>query len=245
MNSAPQGLLSKLLELTKIDGSLAQILAQRKSIEKELQLKSEQLRKIEVEVAAFVKAAGNKRDLCKQEEKNLAEERHRVTERRKALKGLGTYKLQQAAEREIDQTARELSSREDSLLKMISDAENIEKELNLKRQKLTALQQEFQVFQKDAEATLANGEVRAKDLQIARADLVPQFEPSAIAVYNKVRDKHPGQALAEAKNMSCGGCFMQIGPQIIVQIQRGQTLQRCPGCGRILYVTDSGSSKEE
>lgn len=245
MNSSPNSILPKLLELTKIDGSLAQILAQRKTLEKDLQLKGEQVRKLEVEVAAFLKAAENKKGLCRQEEKNLSEERHRVAERRKALKGLGTYKLQQAAEREIDLTARELSTREDGLLKMFSEAEIIEKELNVKRQKLTALQEEFAKLQAEAQATIANADIRAKDLNIARADLIPQFEPSAIAVYNKVRDKHPGQALAEAKNMSCGGCFMQIGPQIMVQIQRGQTLQRCPGCGRILYVVDNGPSKEE
>lgn len=229
--------LLDLIALSQADGGLAQALAERKKLEAAVRAKMTELGKLEQIFANKKKVAEDKKSLSRQEERNLSDERSRVADRRKALKTLGTYKLQQAAEREIDLTARTLGQREDGLIKMINDAESAEKEAQTAQQALQAKQAEMQSFEADARATLATLEERTAKHQVAREELIKKIDPSLIIQYNKVKDKHPGETLVAIKGNSCTGCFMQIGPQIMVQIARGGPLQRCPGCGRILYLT--------
>lgn len=237
--------LVDLIALSKADGGLAQALAEKKKLEAELKAKLAELTKCEQVGGMKRKLAEDKRSLCRQEEKNLSEERSRVTERRKALKTLGTYKLQQAAEREIDLTARQLSQREDGLIKMLAEAEAADKELISADQAIQSKRAELQAFETEARATMVVLEERSAVHQGHREELLRKIDPALISQYNKVKDKHPGDALVAVKHNSCTGCFMQIGPQIIVQIARGGPLQRCPGCGRILYLAPNDEKTEK
>lgn len=229
-------LITNLLDLSKIDGSLAHIVSERKRWDAEMKAKIQERNKAQNAHLAKLKVFEDKRSLCRQEEKNLGDERQRLTERRKALKTLGTYKLQQAAEREIDHINRELNAREEGLIKMIGEAEALEKEVAQLADALSKSQAALAQLEGQAKTDLSMLETRDKEYRAERELIVAKLDPASLSTYNKVRDKHPGSAIAMLNNNSCCGCFMQIGPQIVVQIAKGQTLQRCPGCGRILYL---------
>ncbi|MBX7143028.1 MAG: hypothetical protein K1X79_01115 [Oligoflexia bacterium] len=230
-------LINNLLALSKLDGSLAHIVSERKRWDSEVKARVQERNKAQASYQAKLKQFEDRRSLCKQEEKNLGEERQRLTERRKALKTLGTYKLQQAAEREIEHINRELNSREEGLIKMISEAEVLEKEVAALSDALQKAQTTLSQLEEKAKTDLSDLETREREYKAERESLVPQLDAASITTYNKVRDKHPGSAIAMVSNNSCTGCFMQIGPQLVVQVAKGLALQRCPGCGRILYLS--------
>jgi len=51
-----------------------------------------------------------------------------------------------------------------------------------------------------------------------------------------------GLAVINVKNEICMGCFMNIPPQLYIEVQRENSLILCPQCSRILYHIDVESA---
>jgi predicted nucleic acid-binding Zn-ribbon protein len=47
-----------------------------------------------------------------------------------------------------------------------------------------------------------------------------------------------GEAVAQGKNEVCMGCFMNIPPQLFIEVQRGDKLIKCPQCSRFLFFSE-------
>jgi predicted nucleic acid-binding Zn-ribbon protein len=45
-----------------------------------------------------------------------------------------------------------------------------------------------------------------------------------------------GLAVVPVRNEVCGGCNMNIMPQLFVEIKKNEELHRCPQCGRFLFA---------
>lgn len=233
-----KSLLADLLQLSKTDSALASVLAERKGIEKSLQAKTEKIKKVEGIVQAKAKVFDDKRNITRMEEKSISEERQRLSERRKALKTLGTFKLQQAAEKEVDYGARQVNVREETLLAAMGDAQTLEQELKTAQDELATLKAEFAAADAEARATLVTLEERQRRHAAEREELTKGIDPATLSSYNRIKDKHAMNAVVAVEKGTCVGCFMQVGPQIIVQISRANALVRCPGCGRILFIAE-------
>lgn len=238
MGEMNKSLLADLLQLSKVDSALASILAEKKGFEKLIQEKSEAKRKSELLVQAKTKVAEEKRDLCRKEERSIADERSRLAERRKALKTLSTFKLQQAAEKEVDYGARQVSLREETLIKALGEAENLEKDLKATKDEHARIVADLEKAEAEARDTLVTLNEREARHRGDRIELAKKIDPAAISLYGRVVGKHAMNAVVAINKGTCSGCFMQVGPQVVVQISRGNALVRCPGCGRILYLPE-------
>ena len=66
-----------------------------------------------------------------------------------------------------------------------------------------------------------------------------EIKPDMLRIYEQIYKSRNGQAIALADNEQCFGCSMKIPPQTYNEVVRGDTLQMCPHCRRILYVDRS------
>jgi predicted nucleic acid-binding Zn-ribbon protein len=238
MGELRKNLLSDLLQLSKSDSALAAVLAEKKGLEKSLLEKTENLKKADMVVQAKLKVFEDKRSLTRMEEKSISDERHRLNERRRALKTLSTFKLQQAAEKEVDYGQRQTAIREEALLKALGEAEDLETDLKAAQGQFAALKGDLEKTEEEAKGTLVTLAERHQRHAEERAELAKGIEPSVLSTYNRIKDKHAMNAVVPVEKGICVGCFMQVGPQIIVQISRANALVRCPGCGRILFLAE-------
>lgn len=242
MADGNKNLLADLLRLSKVDSALATVFAEKKSLEKNLKEKSDSVRSLELLLQSKTKVATERRNLCRMEEKSISDERMRLNERRRALKSLSTFKLQQAAEKEVDYGQRQTALREESLLKALEESETLEAAAKATEEQLAAAKTELQNLDQEARQTLVTLEERQKRHAQEREELAKGIDASTLSAYNRIKDKHAMNAVVAITNGTCAGCFMQIGPQIVVQISRGTSLVRCPGCGRILYLPEDAKS---
>jgi predicted nucleic acid-binding Zn-ribbon protein len=58
--------------------------------------------------------------------------------------------------------------------------------------------------------------------------------PYVIKRYSTIRMRR-GLAVVSVKNGTCQGCNMNIPPQLYNTLQRGNSLELCPNCNRIIY----------
>jgi predicted nucleic acid-binding Zn-ribbon protein len=241
--SQSQPVLPHLVQLSRLDGRIAVIQAQLKQIQTELVNRSQAINLISQKREARAKILADKKALVAREEKGVKLERDKINDRRRALGTLNNYKLQQAAEREIDFVSKQIGQREDLLLGLMRDVELIEKDLSDVDAGLNGQKDEFQAFEKTAKEQISDLTAQLASLQTERAEQAKVMgNVQALTLYNRIVSRFPTDPIVDVINRdSCAGCFMKVGPQVPVQISRGDVV-KCPGCGRILKLSDASPS---
>ena len=62
-----------------------------------------------------------------------------------------------------------------------------------------------------------------------------QMDAKLLARYSKLKTARKGFAVAQVRNGTCSGCRLQIPPQLVAEVKRGDELLNCSYCHRILY----------
>ncbi len=228
--------LQSLIKLSSVDSSIGRIALEKKRLNTELARKKEGLQKLENEHRLKLAELNDRRIKYQKEERILREERDKLTERRKALETLGSFKLQQAAEREIDHAARQISEREEALLSVLQIVEDLEKGLKETEESVKASMEGYRALEAESKEIFSRFEQDQKKLTEERELYAKEVEARHLSVYERVRERNPLDPIAKINSGSCSLCFMAIGPQMTVEIGRGQNLVKCPGCSRILHV---------
>lgn len=63
-----------------------------------------------------------------------------------------------------------------------------------------------------------------------------QVSPAALAVYERVRLRRNGNAVAKIQGSTCAACRVSMPDSVRKQIFRPDSLVQCPNCERILYL---------
>jgi predicted nucleic acid-binding Zn-ribbon protein len=74
-----------------------------------------------------------------------------------------------------------------------------------------------------------------KEQKERRDVLAKQLESSLLRLYNTLKEKRQGIGVVNVKDETCQGCFVNIPPQMFIEVQKTNALIRCPNCNRILY----------
>jgi predicted nucleic acid-binding Zn-ribbon protein len=228
--------LQKLVLLSKIDVALAQIDAERKKSELTLAAKRTTLKTLKDQLTAKKAVSDDRKSKYNKEEKAIKEEQDKLVARRKALASFGNYKVQQAAEKEIEQVGKMLSAREDQLLILMEEVEKISNELKALTEKHEAQAVEFETLAGEVSALVISLEERHEQKTEERRQYAANIPKNELLLYDKVRNKYPMNAVMPIINGACTGCYMSVVPQVISQVIKGSPITRCPGCARILYI---------
>jgi predicted nucleic acid-binding Zn-ribbon protein len=233
--------LPLLIQLSKLDSRIAILQAQLKQIETEQKSRSQAIATVMQKRDVRGRLLADKRALVVREEKGIKLERDKINDRRRALGTLNNYKLQQAAEREIDYVSKQIGQREDLLLGLMREVEALEKELNEVDTSLQGMRDELQVFEKTSGENVTDYTAELTSLQGERTQQAQAIgTPQVLTLYNRTVSRFPTDPIVDVVNRdSCAGCFMKVGPQVPVQISRGDVV-KCPGCGRILKLPAEG-----
>ena len=232
-----EGTTKQLKALSDIDGAIARILAERKRVERDLAGLDKEIAGLKAQCANGEKIVADRRGRVQREESSVKEDNEKLITRRKTLHTLGAYKLQQAAEREIDHAARQVDGREEVLLKMFDEVERMEGQLKQLKESLSSKQAARAKVVDDARAASAELDRREHDAREDRTSVAGLIEAVALALYERIHEKFPGDTVVGIEGGNCSACFMQVPPQVLVQLSEGKTPGRCRGCGRILFLT--------
>jgi predicted nucleic acid-binding Zn-ribbon protein len=74
-----------------------------------------------------------------------------------------------------------------------------------------------------------------------RAEYASQIPPNVLKRYDQIRAKRAGVALAAVGGGRCLACNMGLPPQLYNTVIRGETIEICPSCNRIIYYRDTAT----
>ena len=229
--------LDKLIELQKTDTNLRKLKRSLETAEQgraAIELEFEQHAFSIREIQSKRDALGAKRaDL----EKQIAENKVYLERADRNLKHAQNQKEYETAMRETDALQKQISAFETQIVEIMEEVEGVEKELEERAEEITTLDSKRDAALAQYDATLAKDkkefDSETKHRQTAFATL-----PARLAsVYDRLAKRsRDGIAVAEVVGGACSACYMQLRPQVQLNVKKGDEIITCESCTRIMYI---------
>ncbi len=228
-----------LIELQTIDLELDDITQQKDEIQSRLDENKAVLDRLVGELSKQKEELDEIRTMRNQKRDELGEVQDSLKDRKKRLLNVGSQKEYNAVEKEIEALQKSAEQTEEELLQLAEVLESNEGQISQKEKMTKELGDG--IAQEEAAAADKLGEFDAKIKKLTKRTDQARSEVSkrVLHTYDFIRSKRPGLALVAARGGHCTGCFMALPPQLYIQVQRGETLERCENCQRLLYFDES------
>jgi predicted nucleic acid-binding Zn-ribbon protein len=227
--------LELLWELQKIDLTLKRINEERDRFPKEMK-KLDEKQNIEKE-----KIQNEKEKIESLEKERRQKERHLNTEQEKIKRTEGrmfevkTNKEYQALLNEIEAIKEATNREEEEILQILEEIDELKKGLLKREKEVTATLEKIERERKKIQEKMDQGDGLWKEQKERREVLSKQLESGLFKLYNTLKEKRQGIGVVSAKQETCQGCFVNVPPQMFIEVQKNNALIRCPNCNRILY----------
>lgn len=233
--------LAKLRELQQIDLQLDEYGSKKKEILERLNQNKGFLQKLVDDLESQKAELDEIRGLQAQKQDDLKEIQEQHNKRKKRLQAVGSTKEFSAVEREIEVLKKSVEQTEEELLHLAEVIETTQESISEKEEKINQLRESISADEAEAEGQLSHLGTEIDSLTSREAEARQSVSKRVLYKYDFIRSRRPGLAIVAARDAHCEGCYMAIPAQLYIEVQRGETLQTCPSCQRILY---HGQSEE-
>jgi uncharacterized protein len=207
-------------------------------IEKKLE---SHIRKLEVDRAAL---AANQRDR-KRFEDDIKVQEQKMSKLKDQTLQAKTNEQYRAFQHEIEYCEAEIRKAEDKILDLMGASEPLEKNVKAAEALLAEEKKEVEREKEHARKRTAEDEVFLKQVIEERRQIAASLDAKLLAHYERIRQRWKGVAIADATSGRCAACQIALRPQFFQDLKRGERLQFCESCGRILYYNPPVSLEHE
>jgi len=137
---------------------------------------------------------------------------------------------------EVQYLKRREGELEDQALETMIEVEDSEASVTEQRERLARLEEEWQETQARLSAEQSELINRLSQLKAKRAKLLKTIEASDLALYEDLRLRRGGRAVALLEGELCQACRVTLPTSKAQQARQGKVLILCGCCERILYV---------
>lgn len=228
--------LQYLINLQKIDLRIFQIQDQLRKAPELLKSAEAPLQDILARLQAL-KNTGE--SLVKQRrgaERELATQEDQLQKIRNRLSELKTNKEYQAHLFEIELARKKKDSIEENVLEMMERVEQNEQAIKELEEQVKEAQTVYDAEKARLDARFAELSNELADLDQQQKTLAETVDKPLLARYNRLKIMRKGYAVAQLRDGACGGCQLQLPPQLVAEVKRGDELLDCSYCHRILYM---------
>ncbi len=168
-------------------------------------------------------------------EQELSVQEEHIHKIRGRLNELKTNKEYQAHLFEIELARKKKDLLEEAVLSVLERIEQNEKEAKELEENLREAEEKFnrEKVQLETQVNTLNQEL--SELERQHQEHAQLMDAKILARYSKLKTARKGFAVAQVRNGTCSGCRLQIPPQLIAEVKRGDELLNCSYCHRILY----------
>ncbi len=227
--------LSPLIELQKLDLRIADLKEQRRKVPERLEEYESPLReakRVLQEASASTEALIKER---RSHEKDLEAHEDRIGKMKDRAAQLKTNQEYQAHLFEVELANKKRGEIEEKILLAMEQIEQTQRTMTdaqakLKESEALFVKEKAKLDEKDRGLAIELAELEGKQRLLAG-----QVDKSLLARYNKLKITRKEQALALIKDGICVGCRLQLPPQLVSQVKRGEEVHTCPYCYRMLY----------
>ncbi len=225
-----------LIGLQKLDTEIL-------GLEKRAKAGPEKVKKLEDdfarETAMLEKLEGELKSLQvrqREKENELSSKEELIKKDEGQLYSIKTNKEYTAMQQEINGHKADKSLLEDAVLKLIDDVEAKKGEVAGEKESVKAREEELKKEKDTVNAEIKEIEARLSGLRTRREAEAAKVDKTMLSKYERILKGKDGLVMAQIVGDSCGGCHMNLPPQVINLVQMKKELIFCESCARILYI---------
>jgi len=163
----------------------------------------------------------------------------RILKLKGRLTELKTNKEYHAHLQEIAAANREKSEIEDRLLMAMEEVELLEKELSEHKSSLDEKESEFASLEVELKVHIEEVSSTASQIESEWLLLSKKLPKNLLSSYKRLFSNLKGLAVVPVNGSACTGCHFSLPPQLIAEVKKGEKIQNCNYCHRILYAKTS------
>jgi len=229
--------IPQLLELQRLDGIIASARTELDGLPKQLREADAKLNGARAAVTSSKEAQTQVLTRRKKLELDVEEWKSRAKKYREQSSSVKTNEAYKALQHEIANAEAEASKAEDLVLEQMMALEDVERRVKHVEADLREAEQAIAAEKKQMQVQYGEKKKKMESAGAERAEVAKKVPEELLELYARVDKKHPGSALAEAREEQCRACGVRVLPHVL-QLLKSETDEevfRCETCGRILY----------
>jgi predicted nucleic acid-binding Zn-ribbon protein len=226
--------LKLLAELQRHDARIQELEGMRKVWPQKLEALNGDLKKVEALLGRERLQLEETESWRRRQEEEMKSEEAQLIKAKQKSSLVKNAKELMANERELQTTRKLAQEREEEVLKLVEAVEAAKKSIAQHEADLEALRAHVVSEEATAQGKVAELEAQIADERKLRDVAAARVRPEVLKKYSSIRMRR-GLAMVPVKNGTCAGCNMNIPPQLFNMLQRGNSIEVCGNCNRIIY----------
>ena len=229
--------IPQLLELQRLDQIVAASRAELEGLPKQLREADAKLSGARAAVTAAKEAQTQALTRRKKLELDVEEWKSRAKKYREQSSSVKTNEAYKALLHEIANAEAEVSKAEDLVLEQMMALEDAERRVKHLEADLREAEQAIAAEKKQMQVQYGEKKKRLDAATAERGEIAKKVPEELLELYGRIEKKHPGSALAEARDEQCRACGVRVLPHVLQMLksETDEEVFRCETCGRILY----------
>ncbi|MCP3876600.1 MAG: nucleotide-binding protein [Desulfobacteraceae bacterium] len=176
---------------------------------------------------------------CRDIEREIQIVDDRIIKSNEKLRMVKTNKEYQLLLREVDDNKKRKDALETELLEYLDEKEKTQSLVQESQEEYNLLKDQIEAEQKEIEKKSTDDRELLDEYLGRQNDIGKNLDKSLMDQFARISKMNKGLAVINVQNEVCNGCFMNIPPQLYIEVQRGGSLITCPQCSRILYYINT------
>lgn len=132
---------------------------------------------------------------------------------------------------------RKIGEGDDKTLDIMSEVEAAQKDVSIKRSEVAKIEEGWQAEQASLSQEQTELSAALSTLEQKRKELASKLDTVSLELYEDIRQKRQGRAVAKLERGMCQGCRIALPMSELQRARMGQELVQCGSCERVLYVS--------
>ncbi|WP_300463474.1 C4-type zinc ribbon domain-containing protein [Desulfobacula sp.] len=235
MNDISKPELETLVKLQEAETQIVRLKAVLEKVEKEKIKLSAKLKQFGNALEDNEKNLLKARTACRDIEQEIQVVDQRIIKSNEKLRMVKTNKEYQLFLREVDDSKQRKDALETELLEHMDEREKMEQIVQASEKEYHLLKDQIEAEQTEMDQQSTDDREQLEEYLDQQNDIGKHLDPALMKRFLRISKMNQGLAVVGVSNEVCLGCFMNIPPQLFIDVQRGDSLISCPQCSRILY----------
>jgi uncharacterized protein len=225
----------KLLEgLQRYDARIQELEGQRKAIPERLESMRADLRRVEEMVARERAELEETERWRRDQESEIKADEGQLAKAKAKAAQVRTSKEFMATNREVETTRRMAAEAEEKLAEVVKASDAARAKIAQHEDDVARLREMVAKEEEASRTRLGSLDGDLGEAKRLRDEAARTVRADVLKKYSVIRMRR-GLAVVPVKNGTCTGCHMNIPPQLYNILQRGNSIELCPSCHRIIY----------
>ena len=236
--------LALLIELQKSESEINKINVKCKNLPEEIAKLDEAYSVFEAGLEEDRRKFEETQKAHKEREEKLRKGQESYKKAKERLNEVKTNKEYQAVLKEIEAFEQKNSETEDQIISLLETVDSAKEEFKVKQKEMESYKKSYGETRQKMETEMHSlGDVLQAS-QRKTDKLRGKISAELLKKYDAIKTLHNTLAVVAVWKEVCEGCYMNLPPQLYIELQRSTELHLCPNCNRIIYWYDQNEEKK-